>query len=74
MTVVELDTKGMRCPLPLLKAKKALSDMASGEKLRVFATDRGSVRDFKVYAEKSGHTLLSCEEHNGVYIHLLQKA
>ena len=73
MAVFELDTKGMSCPLPLLKAKNELSKMASGEKLKVLATDRGSIRDFKVYAEKSGNTLLSSEEHGGIYIYLLEK-
>lgn len=73
MAVVELDTKGMCCPLPLLKAKKALSGMASGEQLKVFATDRGSVRDFRVYAEKSGHRLVFSDEQDGVYVHLLEK-
>ena len=69
----ELDTKGLRCPMPLLKAKRALNAMATGQRLRVLATDQGSVRDFRVFAEQSGHALLSSEEREGVYIYLLEK-
>lgn len=69
----EVDARGMACPLPLLKAKKALSTMAAGEQVRVFCTDAGSVRDFRVYCEQSGELLLeSCCE-DGVYTYLLQK-
>lgn len=71
---VELDAIGLQCPMPLLKAKRALNGMSSGQTLRVQATDQGSVRDFVVFAELSGHTLLSSEEIDGVYIHLLQKS
>ncbi|MEH6584372.1 MAG: sulfurtransferase TusA family protein [Halioglobus sp.] len=71
---IELDTKGLQCPMPLLKAKRALNGMAVGQKLRVIATDQGSVRDFRVFAEQSGHALLSSEEKEGVYTYLLQKA
>lgn len=71
---IELDTKGLQCPMPLLKAKRALNGMACGQRLRVLATDQGSVRDFQVFAEQSGHALLSSEEVEGVYIHVLEKA
>ncbi len=71
--IVELDATGLECPMPLLKAKRALNTMASGQQLRVRATDQGSVRDFRVFAEQSGHTLLSSDEDQGVYTHLLQK-
>ena len=71
---VELDATGLDCPMPLLKAKRALNAMGSGERLRVLATDQGSVRDFRVFAEQSGHRLLSTEESaEGIYIHLLEK-
>jgi TusA-related sulfurtransferase len=59
--------------MPLLKAKRALNAMTKGQRLRVLATDQGSVRDFQVFAEQSGHALLSSEEGEGVYTHLLQK-
>ena len=71
--VTELDTCGLQCPMPLLKARRALNELATGERLRVLATDQGSVRDFRVFAEQSGHLLLSSDEENGVYIHLLEK-
>ena len=70
---IELDTKGLQCPMPLLKAKRALNTMASGQRLRVLATDQGSVRDFRVFAEQSGHALLSSDEREGVYIYVLEK-
>jgi tRNA 2-thiouridine synthesizing protein A len=71
---VEVDACGQQCPMPLLQAKRALNRMQAGERLRVLATDQGSVRDFRVFAEQSGHTLLASEERAGVYIHLLQKS
>lgn len=71
---VELDAIGLQCPMPLLKAKRALNGMSSGQTLRVLATDQGSVRDFNVFAQMSGHALLSSEERDGVYILLLQKS
>ncbi len=59
--------------MPLLKAKRALNSMAAGERLRVLATDQGSVRDFQVFAEQSGHRLIRSDECDGVYIHVLEK-
>jgi tRNA 2-thiouridine synthesizing protein A len=55
----EIDTSGLNCPLPILKAKKALTDMASGQVLQVRATDPGSVRDFEAFARQTGNELLS---------------
>jgi len=71
--IVELDVIGQQCPMPLLKAKRALNGMDKGQQLKVMATDRGSVRDFQLFAEQSGNTLLSMQEIDGVYIHLLVK-
>ena len=71
--VVELDATGLDCPMPLLKAKRALNSMDAGQQLRVLASDQGSVRDFRVFAEQSGHLLLVSDESAGIYIHLLQK-
>jgi tRNA 2-thiouridine synthesizing protein A len=71
--VLELDTRGLACPLPLLKAKQALNKMASGEQLRVQATDPGSQRDFRVFAELSGHRLLASDERDGVFCYVLEK-
>jgi tRNA 2-thiouridine synthesizing protein A len=69
----EVDAKGLSCPLPLLKAKQALNRMNKGEMLVVWATDAGSVRDFKVFAEQSGNRLLESSEQDGVYRYLLLK-
>ncbi len=54
----EVDARGLNCPLPILKAKKALAEMTSGQVLRVVATDTGSVRDFQAFAKQTGNTLL----------------
>lgn len=70
----EVDARQLRCPLPLLRAKQALRDLAPGEALRVRATDAGSVRDFKSFAELSGHQLLHQSEEAGVYTHILVKS
>lgn len=70
----DLDARELRCPLPLLRAKQALRDLASGEALRIRATDVGSVRDFQSFAELSGHRLLHQSEEAGVYTHILVKS
>ncbi len=59
----DLDARGLNCPLPILKAKKALADMQTGAVLRVLATDPGSVRDFNAFARQTGNELLGHEEH-----------
>lgn len=70
----ELDACGLRCPMPLLKAKQALRDLAEGQLLRVLATDAGSVRDFQAYAQLSGQELLAFSEQNAVFCYLLKKS
>ncbi len=72
-TVTELDARGLDCPMPLLKAKRALNAMRGGERLKVLATDRGSVRDFEVFSQQSGHPLVSSEELDGVFVHVIEK-
>jgi tRNA 2-thiouridine synthesizing protein A len=69
----EVDARGMACPLPLLKAKKALNGMVPGERLRVICTDPGSVRDFRVFCEQSGNLLLESSDADGVLTYVLQK-
>lgn len=59
----DLDARGLKCPLPILRAKKALADMGSGDVLRIQATDPGSVRDFNAFARQTGNALLAHEEH-----------
>ena len=73
-SLVEVDARGLSCPMPLLQAKRALNAMAPGQRLQVLSTDQGSVRDFRVFAEQSGHILLASGEAEGVYTHLLQKS
>lgn len=70
---LQLDARGLVCPMPLLKAKRAINAMTAGQQLEVLSTDQGSVRDFRVFAEQSGHRLLASDEVDGVYRHLLQK-
>lgn len=72
-SVVVLDVKGLQCPMPLLKTKKALKDIPPGGLLRVYATDPGSVKDFQVFSLHSRHTLLESNENDGVFSYLLQK-
>lgn len=69
-----LDTKGLNCPLPILKAKKAISQMSTGQTLEVHSTDPGSVMDFEALSRQTGHQLLESNKENGVYIFLLEKA
>ena len=69
----ELDTRGLNCPLPILKAKKALADLPSGQVLRVVSTDPGSVRDFQAFARQTGHELVEQSNGAGEFIHLLRR-
>ena len=69
----ELDARGLNCPLPILKAKKALSDMQSGQLLRVLATDAGSVRDFQAFAKQTGNELLEQQTVGAEYSTVLRR-
>jgi TusA-related sulfurtransferase len=69
----ELDTRGLNCPLPILKAKKALADMRSGEVLKVVATDPGSMRDFQAFARQTGNELVEQESSNDEFVHFLRR-
>ena len=69
----ELDTRGLNCPLPILKAKKALSSMESGQVLRVTATDSGSVRDFQAFARQTGNELIEQQTAGADYIHVMRR-
>ena len=69
----ELDAIGLNCPLPVLRAKKSLSKMASGEILRIIATDPGSVRDFESFARQTGNELLDSYEDDGKFYYRLKK-
>jgi tRNA 2-thiouridine synthesizing protein A len=69
----ELDTRGLNCPLPILKAKKALTDMLSGEVLKVVATDPGSVRDFQAFARQTGNELVEQVTGEREFVHYLRR-
>lgn len=60
----DLDARGLNCPLPILRAKKALTDMTTGQVLRIISTDPGSVKDFAAFAKQTGNELLSSAENN----------
>ena len=69
----ELDVRGLNCPLPILRAKKAIADLVSGQVLRIVATDPGSVKDFHAFCKQTGHTMLSHAETPEEFIFFLQK-
>jgi tRNA 2-thiouridine synthesizing protein A len=69
----ELDARGLNCPLPILKAKKALADMTTGQVLRVIATDPGSVRDFQAFSKQTGNDLLAQSEENREFVFLMRR-
>ncbi|MDQ2696980.1 MAG: sulfurtransferase TusA family protein [Pseudomonadota bacterium] len=70
----ELDASGLNCPLPILKAKKALAGLKSGQCLRVIATDPGAVRDFEVYSRQAGHALLESRQEDNRFVFVMRKA
>jgi tRNA 2-thiouridine synthesizing protein A len=69
----ELDARGLNCPLPILRAKKALNDMQSGQVLKILATDPGSVKDFQAFAKQTGNELLSQDEANKEFLFFLKR-
>ena len=70
----ELDACGLNCPLPILRAKKALGTMDGGQVLRVIATDAGSVKDFEAFSRQTGNALLDSREEDGKFYFLLKKS
>ena len=72
MTDHTLDTKGLNCPLPILKAKKALKDVPAGETLQVLETDPGSVKDFEAFCRSTGNELAESREDSGVFVFLIK--
>jgi tRNA 2-thiouridine synthesizing protein A len=69
----ELDATGLNCPLPILRAKKALANLESGQVLRIVATDPGSVKDFDAFAKQTGNELLNSGEDSGKFVFLIKK-
>lgn len=70
----ELDARGLNCPLPILKAKKAINSIDSGEVLKIIATDPGSVKDFEAFAKQTGHDLMESAEAGGEFTFLIKKS
>ena len=69
----ELDTRGLNCPLPILKAKKALAHMSSGQLLKVVSTDAGSVRDFQAFARQTGNDLVEQQTVGSDFFHIMKR-
>ncbi|MDQ1363367.1 MAG: tRNA 2-thiouridine synthesizing protein [Pseudomonadota bacterium] len=69
-----LDAKGLNCPLPILRAKKAISELSSGQVLKIVATDPGSVKDFEAFCKQTGNTLLSSAEAGGAFEFMIKKS
>ena len=69
----ELDARGLNCPLPILRAKKALTDMTTGQVLKILATDPGSVKDFQAFAKQTGNALLEHAEADKVFTFFLKR-
>ena len=69
----ELDTSGLSCPLPILKTKKSLNDLLSGQVLKIVATDPGSVKDMQAFSKQTGHALLASNEENKTFVFYMRK-
>ena len=69
----EVDASGLNCPLPILRAKKALNSMESGQRLRLISTDKGSQQDFEAFTKQTGNPLISSEQDSGTYIFVIEK-
>jgi len=69
----ELDARGLNCPLPILRTKKSLADMSSGQILKILATDPGSVKDFQAFSKQTGNELLEQAQTDGEFVFLMRK-
>lgn len=69
----ELDASGLNCPLPILRAKKALAGLEAGQVLHIIATDPGAVKDFEAFAKQTGNTLMESKEEGGKFVFLMKK-
>ena len=69
----ELDARGLNCPLPILRTKRSLNDMLSGQVLRVLATDPGSVKDFQAFSRQTGNELLSSDTASSEFVFFMKK-
>lgn len=73
MAIITVDAKGLSCPMPIVKAKKALNDMQSGDIMELEATDKGSVNDFQSWIKRTNNELLKIEEENSIYRFFIKK-
>lgn len=69
----ELDCRGLKCPMPILRTKLAVEEIEAGQVLKVTATDKGSKPDMQAFSERTGHDLLSAEEKDGLFIYYIRK-
>jgi len=69
----ELDARGLNCPLPILRTKKALTDMSSGQVLKIVATDPGAVKDFEAFSKQTGNALVSSASQNNEFVFFMRK-
>ncbi|HQU14594.1 MAG: hypothetical protein B7Z66_04520 [Chromatiales bacterium 21-64-14] len=69
----ELDARGLNCPLPILRCKKSINELKSGQVLRVIATDPGAVKDFEAFCKQTGHELLNSQQNSGEFVFLIRK-
>lgn len=74
MADMELDARGLNCPLPILRAKKSINDLEAGQVLHIIATDPGSVKDFEAFCKQTGNELMSSGEENGEFTFDIKKA
>ncbi|MGF1644970.1 MAG: sulfurtransferase TusA family protein [Thiotrichales bacterium] len=74
LTEQTLDARGLNCPLPVLRTKKSLSALQSGETLKVVATDPGAMKDIASFCNQTGNTLLSSQQHDGAFEFIIRKA
>ena len=72
-TQTELDASGLNCPLPILRAKKSIAGLTSGDVLHIIATDPGSVKDFEAFCKQTGNELISSAEENGKFVFDIRK-
>jgi len=70
---MELDARGLNCPLPILRAKKSIAQLADGQILKIIATDPGSVKDFEAFCKQTGNELMQSNDENGEFVFLLKK-
>lgn len=74
MATQTLDTKGMNCPLPILKTKKAMKSLNAGDTLEVLSTDPGSVKDMEAFCKSTGNKLMDSQDNGGVYTYIIEKS